>query len=203
MRSYSPPNNRQQNQKLDSWDLVWEMLWTHWFFIGFWIPKLGFSRNSEGTCFFVNRGWPPMLINREGPIFGHSWVINMNLTLLYSLQDIGRNVNSVCWTAELYHLYQPGGVNKIQGVSRLTFDRQVMSKYWGKNPGTLPPHPYAISDVAYRQMLRDRKNQDGAERGRVRALLPQFMAWTCRKWDFRHSLNFQPTIRCLSLLSWF
>jgi len=39
---------------------------------------------------------------------------------------------------------------------------QVMNKYWGKNPGTLPPHPYAISDVAYRQMLRDRKNQAGA-----------------------------------------
>lgn len=79
-----------------------------------------------------------------------------------------------------------------------------MSKYWGKNPGTLPPHPYAISDVAYRQMLRDRKNQDGAERGRVRASLPKFMAWTCRKWDFRHSLNFQlSTIRFLSVLSWF
>lgn len=34
-----------------------------------------------------------------------------------------------------------------------------MGKYWGKNPGTLTPHPYAISDMAYRQMLRDKKNQ--------------------------------------------
>lgn len=34
-----------------------------------------------------------------------------------------------------------------------------MDKYWGKNPGTLPPHPYAISDVAYRQMQRDKRNQ--------------------------------------------
>ena len=37
-----------------------------------------------------------------------------------------------------------------------------MNKYWGKNPGTVPPHPFAISDVAYRQMLRDRKNQAGS-----------------------------------------
>eukprot|EP00435_Cladocopium_sp_Y103_P009726 s165_g2.t1 len=56
-------------------------------------------------------------------------------------------------------------VNPYKSLSHL-YSKEVMSKYWGKNPGTLPPHPYAISDVAYRQMLRDRKNQDGAGRKR-------------------------------------
>eukprot|EP00439_Symbiodinium_sp_Y106_P048844 s216_g6.t1 len=37
--------------------------------------------------------------------------------------------------------------------------KSEMEKYWGKNPGTLPPHPYAIADVAYRRMQRNRKNQ--------------------------------------------
>jgi len=39
------------------------------------------------------------------------------------------------------------------------YTKEQMAKYRGKNQGTLPPHPYAIADVAYRQMLRDRKNQ--------------------------------------------
>lgn len=82
-----------------------------------------------------------------------------------------------------------------------------MSKYWGKNPGTLPPHPYAISDVAYRQMLRDRKNQAGAKLGGESGRrCPN--SWREHVGneifiDFRYSLNFQPTIRCLSVLSWF
>ncbi|CAJ1410582.1 unnamed protein product [Effrenium voratum] len=49
-------------------------------------------------------------------------------------------------------------VNPYKELPQL-YTKEVMSRYWGKNPGTLPPHPYATADVAYRQLLRDRKNQ--------------------------------------------
>ncbi|CAE7571521.1 jar [Symbiodinium natans] len=49
-------------------------------------------------------------------------------------------------------------VNPYKSLRHL-YTREEMEKYWGKNPGTLPPHPYAIADVAYRRMQRDRKNQ--------------------------------------------
>lgn len=49
-------------------------------------------------------------------------------------------------------------VNPYKSVRRL-YSREEMEKYWGKNPGSLPPHPYAIADVAYRRMQRNRKNQ--------------------------------------------
>mmetsp|Transcript_101254 Transcript_101254/g.179895 ORF Transcript_101254/g.179895 Transcript_101254/m.179895 type:complete len:1387 (+) Transcript_101254:70-4230(+) len=39
------------------------------------------------------------------------------------------------------------------------YTKETMDMYRGKNQGTLPPHPYAIADVAYRQLARDRKNQ--------------------------------------------
>lgn len=49
-------------------------------------------------------------------------------------------------------------VNPYKPLPHL-YTKEAMDKYWGKNPGTLPPHPYAISDVAYRQMQRDKRNQ--------------------------------------------
>eukprot|EP00933_Yihiella_yeosuensis_P050590 TRINITY_DN4838_c0_g1_i4.p1 TRINITY_DN4838_c0_g1~~TRINITY_DN4838_c0_g1_i4.p1 ORF type:complete len:1312 (-),score=275.42 TRINITY_DN4838_c0_g1_i4:174-4109(-) len=39
------------------------------------------------------------------------------------------------------------------------YTQDKIQAYRGKKQGVLEPHPYAIADSAYRQMLRDRKNQ--------------------------------------------
>eukprot|EP00930_Biecheleria_cincta_P042317 TRINITY_DN29114_c0_g1_i1.p1 TRINITY_DN29114_c0_g1~~TRINITY_DN29114_c0_g1_i1.p1 ORF type:complete len:1380 (+),score=230.46 TRINITY_DN29114_c0_g1_i1:60-4199(+) len=39
------------------------------------------------------------------------------------------------------------------------YSNEQMLRYRGRNPGNLPAHPYAITDLAYRQLQRDRKNQ--------------------------------------------
>jgi len=36
---------------------------------------------------------------------------------------------------------------------------EKMSEYRSKNIGSMPPHPYAIADTAYRHLLRERQNQ--------------------------------------------
>eukprot|EP00442_Polarella_glacialis_P058713 CAMPEP_0115125062 /NCGR_PEP_ID=MMETSP0227-20121206/48773_1 /TAXON_ID=89957 /ORGANISM="Polarella glacialis, Strain CCMP 1383" /LENGTH=1400 /DNA_ID=CAMNT_0002528271 /DNA_START=21 /DNA_END=4223 /DNA_ORIENTATION=- len=49
-------------------------------------------------------------------------------------------------------------VNPYKKLPNL-YSEEVMASYRGKNQGTLAPHPFAIADIAYRQLLRDRRNQ--------------------------------------------
>lgn len=49
-------------------------------------------------------------------------------------------------------------VNPYKTLHGLYSNEQMM-RYRGRNPGNLPAHPYAIADLAYRQLLKDRKNQ--------------------------------------------
>eukprot|EP00931_Biecheleriopsis_adriatica_P052437 TRINITY_DN304_c0_g4_i3.p1 TRINITY_DN304_c0_g4~~TRINITY_DN304_c0_g4_i3.p1 ORF type:complete len:1396 (+),score=270.35 TRINITY_DN304_c0_g4_i3:95-4282(+) len=49
-------------------------------------------------------------------------------------------------------------VNPYKSLSGL-YGMEQIEKYKGRGQGILPPHPYAIADVAYRQLQRDRKNQ--------------------------------------------
>jgi hypothetical protein len=49
-------------------------------------------------------------------------------------------------------------VNPYKPLPHLyTDDRK--QEYRNKNPGALPPHPYAITDMSYRQLSREKKNQ--------------------------------------------
>lgn len=49
-------------------------------------------------------------------------------------------------------------VNPYKSLPGL-YSEEQMAMYRGKNQGLLPPHPYAIADLAYRQLEKDRKNQ--------------------------------------------
>jgi len=49
-------------------------------------------------------------------------------------------------------------VNPYKALHRLYSD-EVMAAYRNRALGQRPPHPYAIADTAYRQMMRDRRDQ--------------------------------------------
>lgn len=41
----------------------------------------------------------------------------------------------------------------------LMYTPEKMAEYRSKNIGSMPPHPYAIADTSYRQVLREKRNQ--------------------------------------------
>uniref|UniRef100_A0A7S0FM48 Myosin motor domain-containing protein n=1 Tax=Pyrodinium bahamense TaxID=73915 RepID=A0A7S0FM48_9DINO len=74
-------------------------------------------------------------------------------------------------------------VNPYKEISGL-YDDEQCGRYRGKHIGTLPPHPYAIADTAYRTLVREHRNQallisgeSGAGKTETAKIVMQFLSY--------------------------
>lgn len=81
-------------------------------------------------------------------------LVHMNdATILENLQARHAEDEIYTYTASVLLAMNP--YRDIQGL----YGPEQCTQYKGKHLGTLPPHPYAIADKAYRALVRDQKNQ--------------------------------------------
>ncbi|KAK8661405.1 hypothetical protein V6N13_091010 [Hibiscus sabdariffa] len=86
------------------------------------------------------------------------------MTKLAYLHEPGRNVLMLAAKCSVFNLFQTYtgsiliAVNPFQRLPHL-YDMQVMKKYNGVALGELSPHPFAVADSAYRQMINESISQ--------------------------------------------
>lgn len=90
-------------------------------------------------------------------------------------------------------------VNPYRSMPHL-YTPEKRAFYSGKKQGVLAPHPYAIADMAYRQLLRDRKNQaliisgeSGAGKTETAKITMHYLTQVSRT-DAAHGVRIQDTI---------
>ncbi|MBA0683586.1 hypothetical protein Goari_025231 [Gossypium aridum] len=92
---------------------------------------------------------------------------------------------------KLAYLHEPGtytggiliAINPFQRLPHL-YENRVMEKYKGASVGELSPHPFAIADSAYRQMIKEQISQailvsgeSGAGKTESTKMLMQYLAF--------------------------